>query len=252
MKKKRLVVFLVLAIVVIYGAFLSLDWLRFFQRGDPFLRASVFLSRNLKLATTALNLALVFIAAGDAAGRRDSRIMGLIFVLILVGDALLLQGLVTPGVVLFLAVQILLMVRNGAGLAAYFSGGRWRAHALPILAGTALVVTGTVWLNVALLGPLLGHGGLFPLIAAYSLVFGLSLWIAWMSLAVASFQKPNALLIALGMTLFYVCDINVGIGLSPDRTSLRLLAENLIWFFYTPALTLLALSVYDFRKLVKG
>ena len=63
------------------------------------------------------------------------------------------------------------------------------------------------------------------------------------------FPGKNAKLIKLGMILFFCCDVCVGISLAsgPDHSILQVIAtiaNNFVWFFYTPALICLAWSGY--------
>ncbi|OPJ60479.1 hypothetical protein CLORY_27880 [Clostridium oryzae] len=68
------------------------------------------------------------------------------------------------------------------------------------------------------------------------------------------FPLPNNVLIVMGMTLFLLCDINVGIfNITPMIDSnywivkfLYSLSSNLIWFFYAPSQLFLAISGIDF------
>lgn len=72
-----------------------------------------------------------------------------------------------------------------------------------------------------------------------------------------SFPYPNKYLIAWGMLLFLLCDINVGISNITRLTNnsigiisvLKNISGFLIWFFYLPSQVLLSLSGYDFKEL---
>ncbi len=56
------------------------------------------------------------------------------------------------------------------------------------------------------------------------------------------FPKKNSWMIALGVSCFFLCDVNVGLSfLSPFATTL-------VWMFYTPTLLLLSSSGIDFDK----
>jgi hypothetical protein len=67
----------------------------------------------------------------------------------------------------------------------------------------------------------------------------------WGTLTRSFYPRLNAWLIALGITAFYLCDVSVGLAadlanIKDERASAFL--DNLVGFFYTPALTCLALS----------
>lgn len=73
------------------------------------------------------------------------------------------------------------------------------------------------------------------------------------------FPYPNRSFIALGMVLFLLCDINVGIFniiiLTNNSNDIASLLYNisglLMWFFYLPSQVLLSLSGYDFSSFSK-
>lgn len=61
------------------------------------------------------------------------------------------------------------------------------------------------------------------------------------------YPTPNKYLITIGMLLFVLCDINVGLFyLAKDSSLLSTLSERLIWIFYLPSQISLALSGYRF------
>ncbi|MDR1029043.1 MAG: lysoplasmalogenase family protein, partial [Clostridiales Family XIII bacterium] len=61
--------------------------------------------------------------------------------------------------------------------------------------------------------------------------------------------RVNRLLSRAGMALFILCDINVAIfNILPLQNSLHGVSAVLMWAFYLPAQTLLALSAYGFRS----
>lgn len=72
------------------------------------------------------------------------------------------------------------------------------------------------------------------------------------------FPYPNRSLIAVGMVLFLLCDINVGIfniTILTNNSSRIIILYNisglLMWFFYLPSQVLLSLSGYDFLRFSK-
>jgi hypothetical protein len=63
--------------------------------------------------------------------------------------------------------------------------------------------------------------------------------------------RANNILSRLGMTLFLLCDVNVllwNLQRVADMTAIPAWTGTLIWTFYLPAQTMLALSAYDFAK----
>jgi len=74
------------------------------------------------------------------------------------------------------------------------------------------------------------------------------------------FPNPNKYLIAFGMALFLLCDINVGIfnitrmaySSNGIINLLYSISGVLMWFFYLPSQVLLSLSGFDFKHLHKN
>lgn len=74
------------------------------------------------------------------------------------------------------------------------------------------------------------------------------------------FPYPNKYLIAWGMVLFLLCDINVGIfnitrmtyNLNSIINLLYSISGVLMWFFYLPSQVLISLSGFDFKQLHKN
>ena len=53
---------------------------------------------------------------------------------------------------------------------------------------------------------------------------------------------------AVGMTLFMLCDVNVAGNLAlPPGSLTRVVTESLTWMFYGPALCLISLSAWRYQ-----
>lgn len=248
MNRKLRRYFLIL-IFLCTGAFLALDGSRIIQGipipvipGDP--------SRLLKRAVSLLALLLVWTAGPDAWERTDSRRMRALFLLIFAGDLLLLFNLNRAGIALFVLVQILMILRNSRGLADYWISGSLRQDRLWLTASGAAAAGLWGLLAFGLFGPLTRGRELFVFIQIYIPCITLSLWVSWLTLKIGHFPRTGALLIGAGMTCFFLCDITVGLRMSLTGESARSAATALTWVFYAPALTLLALSSYDPKRLV--
>ena len=90
---------------------------------------------------------------------------------------------------------------------------------------------------------------LFIVIVFYGLVVSTSLWAAFANYLLKLFPKTNSILVSLGMLFFVLCDINVGLSLALPHGLAKTISSNLIWIFYTPALTLIGLSGYNLKSL---
>ena len=88
---------------------------------------------------------------------------------------------------------------------------------------------------------------LLVIMVLYGMMISISLWTAIANYLLKLFPKTNSIMISLGMIFFVLCDINVGLSLILPASLTRTISLNLIWVFYTPALTLLALSRYRYK-----
>lgn len=64
----------------------------------------------------------------------------------------------------------------------------------------------------------------------------------------SSYLNPNKYFIAMGMILFFLCDMSIAIAYilrTYSILNLSYLFSNLIWIFYLPSQTLLAISGYE-------
>ncbi|HNX60647.1 MAG TPA: hypothetical protein PKK43_16205, partial [Spirochaetota bacterium] len=107
-------------------------------------------------------------------------------------------------------------------------------------------------LHYLIFHPLFSGKGMYPLIIAYSSVLGLSLVSALCVPFVGEFNPLNGIVIAAGMTMFFLCDCTVGVRMAADDPMVRTLATSLTWVFYMPALVLLALSGYDLKNIIRS
>lgn len=66
------------------------------------------------------------------------------------------------------------------------------------------------------------------------------------------FPLYSSVLISIGMTLFFMCDINVALVtfLKKDGSYIAIISGFLIWIFYVPAQVMLALSGYKNRGMI--
>ncbi len=250
MKKKRIIMLLIQLIIMLSLVFITLDWLRYFYPADQVFRIQAALSRNLKLTVSLTTLIMVWIAARESIGRDDNILLRLIFIFILAGDASVLYGITLPGICLFVAVQVLLILRNGSGFTEFMKSGRWTQHKTWIAACACGIVILVAFVDAVILRRFLAGTPLFPAIVAYSIILGLSLFVAWMTWPAKFFDTANSRLIIAGMTFFFACDITVGIDIGVAHGTVKTIASSLTWMFYSPALVLLCLSGYDIKKIL--
>ena len=191
---------------------------------------------------------VLFIGARDSVTRRDKRLLLAAFGLTLVADFfLILLDWMMTGTVLFLGVHALFIVRHARGFQDSMSR-KVRSRTLRSLVVTGAVAFGGSVILLVCMAPILRRHGQLAIDSVYIFLLALSLWMAWGTLIRRSFPRFNGWLIALGMTCFYFCDVSVGLAAPLAGTTAGGILNNLVAFFYTPALVLLALSGFRFRS----
>lgn len=243
---KKRVRLLLLPILVFFLVFVTIDFSRFFREDGidysvPF--ASLFFKGGVVLCTTLL----VFVIGKDGLSQKDRNRLRLMAVLVMIADVMLLMGKTAVGIVVFAAVQSVLMRRNSRYFLQGFRQAGDSRRALLVTTGTVLLVW-TLLLQIFVFYPLLQGNALQWVIIGYALFVSASAWVAIANRLLKLFPRPNSTMVAIGMLCFLLCDLNVGLLLSLPEGVPRLLAESFIWVFYTPALTLLALSGYRYSK----
>lgn len=225
-------------IMFLTGTYVGFDWAGFYYGF-----ASPYPSRA-GYARTVLCAVLVWMLGRDCVDRRDARLLGAAFALTLVADwFILVQDQLLPGTALFFVVHGLLIVRHAAGLRASLTH-KLRARSLRFLIPSALVAYGGSAALMLLVAPILQRTGMLALDLAYVLVLTTSMWMAWGTLARTHYSRRNAWMVAIGMTCFFCCDVTVGLSAALKGTTPGTVLNNLVAFFYSPALVLLAYSGY--------
>jgi hypothetical protein len=251
--KQRRVCILLGLILMLAASFLTFDWTQYYlglvHISDP----ELMYTRITKTLTSFLIFLLALSVGEDGINEIDPVRLRRAFIAIFAGDLMFLMDEIHPAfdyvaILLFLGGQVLLVLRNGQGFRAYLRRkSSIGAYAGDILLGLAIVL-GTGLLFAFTLFEHLQGTPLLYIIAVYALFLDLSLWTGWTSLRAGYFPRTNALLIAAGATCFFVGDYLVGFNLSLEPSLQRATTLFLTWVFYTPAITLLALSGYRWSK----
>jgi hypothetical protein len=203
------------------------------------------LSHVIKPVLSLIVALLVWIAGSDSLSTRDRRLMRLAFSAVVLADLFFLCNNNMAGIGMFLVVQLLLIFRNGKGiiplLAKGFTGeNMW-------LLGIAAAVGGVNYLLIRFLFIPHSDNPVFPMIVGYSVFLCCSVWIGIAGNFTGYFPVANARMVAGGMILLYICDLTVGLNIILPHDRSYILSSSLTWFFYLPAITLLALSGYRWK-----
>ena len=245
-QQKKQVLILLGSILALTSSFLTYEWTQYafgvVNIADP----ERLYSRLAKTLTSFLIFLMVMWVGDAGINQADPPKLKRAFIAIFLGDLLFLMDEFNPffdylAVLAFLAGQVLIILRNGQGLPAYWRGSRNKLGNILLGAGI-LVATGVLFF--ATLYPYVKETAFLYIIPIYALILDLALWTAWMSLRVGYFPRANAWLIVLGATCFFIGDYLVGFNLSLEPSMTRVTTMYLTWMFYAPAITLLALSGY--------
>ena len=245
--KFKLIIVILALIIFISGSFITLDWARLFvvKEGIKYDRfIYTYISKFLIVILTGI---LVFIIGKSGLNKKDTNTLKLIYVFIAMADIAL--GLFMKpylGIILFAIVQLGLIYRNGLGIFYIIKNEGFKCLFGGLIINTVLSTILLLLILSNIINNLLNEKTLFFTMIFYALLISLSLWTAVANISLRIFPKVNSILITLGMISFVLCDLNVGLSIALDKGTLWLIADSIIWIFYTAALTLIALSGYKF------
>lgn len=239
-RKETAVISLVGAILLLTGTYAGVGWSAFLHDFH-----SVFPTAAGYARTVLCVVVVLLIGVHDSVTRRDKRLLLAAFGLTLVADFfLILLDWMLTGTVVFLVVHTILIVRHARG----FRRSLDRPGTIRALVITGVVAAGGSAILLYFVAPILRKHGQLTVDSIYVFVLAISMWMAWGTLIRRAFPRFNGWLIALGMTCFYFCDVSVGLAAPLAGTTAGGVLNNLVAFFYTPALLLLALSGFRFRS----
>ena len=242
MKKIKIPIIIDL-ILIVSGGFITLDLVTVFEMES----LSQIYSLVLKAIIVFLTTLLVFLINNHGISKMDTRLLKIIFILIVIADlSLVLFNKAYAGIIVFFIVQCVLIYRNNHSIQ--------RKHSLRVIFDKNTIII-LILMMILLFNYLIYLNShvtdsiLFILFLLYGIIKSFSVLTAIISYRFNAFPKINCLLLLIGVVCFYFCDLNVGISLALNEGFIKNLSIILIWIFYTPALTLIALSGYDFSDL---
>lgn len=241
-RKETVVLAIMGVILLLTGTYAGVGWSSYFYGFRSTFPAHAGFARTVLCVVMVL-----LIGTRDNVTRRDRRLLFAAYGLTLVADVfLILLDRMMIGTVLFLGVHALFIVRHAVGFRDSLAGPA-RPRTLRALAATGVVAFGGSTVLLVCMAPILRAHGQLAIDSVYVFVLALSLWMAWGTLIRRSFPGFNGRLIAVGMTFFYFCDVSVGLAAPLEGMPAGGILNNLVGFFYTPALVLLALSGFRYR-----
>ncbi|AUG57820.1 MAG TPA: hypothetical protein DCE02_02215 [Ruminiclostridium sp.] len=237
--KKKIINTALLSILIILAYFIIVNVYHLFFLKSTFAYSHTwFLKRLMPFLCTVI----VFLIGKDSINKKDATLLKISYLMISAAEISFALDNLFFGIAFFVLCQIFLIIRHCAG----FSNS---AKNKKLLISSGILVGIIVFvLIIAIFYPALGMDNLFYLIIVYGIILGISLWAGIVNYFTGNFPKKNALLIVTGITLFFVGDFLVGIELITENEYSKNILNLILWIFYTPAITLIALSGYNFTK----
>ena len=223
-----------------------LDWSRLLSFEVTGRWEEYLLSRRIKLLLSATVTLLVWTTGRAALSDRDRRLMRGAFGAVVSADIAFFLNNYHIGIGVFSIAQVLLIIRNASGMMTLARRG-WSAKVARLL--FVAVIVGVVdFLLLKVLFVPHAANPMFPVIAVYSLLLCCSLWAGIACAIIGFFPEVNSRLVAVGVGMLYLGDLTVGLNLILPHDTSYIISTSLTWFFYLPAITLLALSGYRWNE----
>ena len=223
-----------------------LDWSRLFSFAATGRWEEYLLSRQIKLLLSVIVAVLVGMTGREALSKRDRWLMCGVFGAVVAADVAFFLDNYQAGIGLFSLAQIVFIVRHATGVPALVRSGQ-RAKILWLsLAAIVIVLVNVVLIRVLFIRH--ADNSMFPFIIGYSILLCCSLWAGVTSGLTGSLPKVNSRLVALAVVVLYCGDLAVGLNIVLPHDRSYIISTSLTWFFYLPAIVLLALSGYRWRQ----
>lgn len=198
----------------------------------------------IKRINVFLAAVIVLLAGKDKLSKKNHRYMKLAFTFICLGELLFLISSPFTAILAFAIAQCLLIARHALGIKSKLSN-LWLIHKLELAFWGFALIFLFLFAVLYLFNSTISKE-LFAAGCLYGLILSISLWMGLANYTLNLSPKPNSTMIAIGMLCFYCCDILVGLDGILGYGTPWLVVTSFIWIFYTPAITLLALSCYRY------
>lgn len=241
-------------IFLAFGYFVQ-DYLQIFSNITLNKNAKIY-SASATLLVSFLCSTIVWITGDKYFEKKDIFKLKIAFVVSFIADILLNldanlfnnnKYIKSIGIIAFMIFQVIIIHRNGTGFKTYIKSSGFKKDISSFLIYSVLILAVDTFIIIKVFLPHYHDLKLmFSLVLLiYTALVSTSLWVAWANSRIGFFCGVNSVLITVGMTLFYMCDMCVGINIIEGGSSI---AGHAVWLFYTPALMLMSLSGYKFKN----
>ncbi|MBU5314027.1 hypothetical protein KQI38_18515 [Tissierella carlieri] len=247
--KFKFVWIIIFLIIFISGSFITLDWARLFIVKEELKYHRFLYTYIAKFLIVILSTTLVFIIGKNGLSYSDTKNLKFIYIFIILADiSLVIFKEPYIGIILFSIVQLRLISRNGSAILKNFTIDKSKVLSNNIFINIVLATVLFMLIIMKIANNLMKESTLFYILQFYVILLSTSLLIAIANLLLKIFPRPNSILVTIGMFFFVLCDLNVGLTMALQLGNFSLITDSLIWMFYTPALTLIALSGYNYYE----
>ncbi|TYQ18320.1 UNVERIFIED_CONTAM: hypothetical protein Cloal_0751 [Acetivibrio alkalicellulosi] len=239
-KNKKLLLKVLLCgifVVLMSYVFINVRYLFYLNSTEGYNQTRLF-KRLIPLFCTVI----VFIIGKNNINKKDLTMLKISYLMICGAEVAFIFNQFIMGVVFFGSCQILLSIRHFAAVLPALKYHKKKMYILGTIIVAVLIV-----LSTFVFYPILQGGTIFYTIIIYALFLGISLWIGFAPYFSDVFPKKNGILIMIGMVLFFVSDIIVGLEVISDDVYINNIFNLILWTLYAPAITLIALSGFKYK-----
>jgi len=246
-QQKKLLRAFFIAVGTTWLAILALDWIRLLLYHPGGQVQEYALSKVIKLVASLIVAVFVWMHGKYAVGRKDHRLMIIIFTMIFLADIGFYLNNNIIGIILFAVAQVLFIIRHLRGIGSIHQRIPGKKNIVKI--GVILPVVGFV--NCILIGtvfiPRSAHP-MFGIVIGYSFFLCISVCAGIATLFIGVLPRVNATLIAVAVGVLYCGDVMVGLNLMLTADKALIISTSLTWTFYLPAIVLFSLSGLQWKN----
>lgn len=229
--KKNFIKISSMIIIIIYLIFLCIDFVSKDLRNVYSVR--------LKYLTIVLCFIIALLIKSHGYSEKDKVLVQLARFFTLIADYFLaISGNYIMGIFFFSLVQITYIIRHS------LMENKKHKNLIFFIVSLTIVLTVSLRIKITSIEKDLIISALI-----YASLLTTSLYCAVSTITRGKYPKRSSWIIALGMFLFFMCDLNVGLYNILEEGNIKFFLGFLIWLFYIPSQLLLALSGFNIQYL---
>ncbi len=220
-------------IIIIYFIFLCIDFITKDLKNTY--------SVTLKYSAIVLCFIISLLIKSHGYGKRDKSLVQLARIFTLIADYFLaISSNYIMGVFFFSLVQITYIIRHSI-----MENSNYK-NLMFFIVSLSIALTVSLRIEITSI-----EKNLVVLALIYASLLTTSLYCSVSTITRGKYSQKTSWIIALGMFLFFMCDLNVGLYNIVARGNIKFFLGFLIWLFYLPSQLLLTLSGFKVQYLEK-